>query len=320
MDERLNNNPAVSVVMPAFNTAPYIGEAVASVFQQTFLDFELIVVNDGSPDTEDLEKALEPYRHRIVYIRQENKGVSGARNAGIRVARAPLVAMLDSDDAWEPEYLAAQRAVLQKDPTIAVAYPNAVYFGSSDVAGREFMELCPSEGEVTLESLISQRCNVMSSVMTRRDVILEVGLFDETLRSAEDFDLWLRVVLQGWHIVYQRRPLVRYRRRNGSFMSDMVEHLKQVLRVVDKTRGYRAITPDQAEILARARMRFHASLRFHEGKQSFLEGDASSAIDAWTEANRTMQSRKLALKLWALRLFPETVTSAYRAWHLLARQ
>lgn len=317
MDKKLNNNPAVSVIMPAYNTAPYIGEAVASVFRQTFRDFEVIVVNDGSPDTEDLEKTLEPYRHRIVYIRQENKGVSAARNTGIRAARAPLVALLDSDDVWEPDYLAAQVAVLQEDPAVALVYPNAVYFGSGAEAGREFMELCPSDGEVTLESLVSQRCTVMSSVTARREALLEAGLFDETLRSAEDFDLWLRVALHGGRIVYQRRALVRYRRRAGSFMSDMIEHLNQVLRVVDKTHGYREITPDQAEALAQARTRYCALLRFAEGQQSFHSGDVSSAIDAWIEANRVLGSQKLAWKLWCLRLFPGLVTTAYHAWRRL---
>lgn len=310
----MKNEPAVSVVMPAYNTAPYIGEALASVFRQSFRDFEVIVVNDGSPDTGDLERALEPYLDRIVYIKQDNRGVSSARNTGIGAARAPVVAMLDSDDAWEPEYLEAQLAVLQGSATIAVVYPNAIYFGDCAEAGREFMELCPSEGEVTLESLVSQQCTVMSSVMCRRQSIVDAGLFDETLRSAEDFDLWLRIVMRGGRIVYQRRPLVRYRRRDGSFMADMVEHMKQVLKVVDKTCADPAITPHQRRVLERARIGWCASLRFHEGKRSFLRGNVASAIEAWVEANRIIRSRRLAWKIWCLRLLPGPVAIIYRSW------
>lgn len=313
-EEELRIDPAVSVVMPAYKTAPYIGEALASVFRQTFRDFEVIVVNDGSPDTEDLERVLEPYLDRIVYIKQDNRGVSAARNTGIRAARAPFVAMLDSDDAWEPEYLEAQLAILRESATIAVVYPNAIYFGDCAEAGREFMELCPSEGEVTLESLVRQRCTVMSSVMCRRKIIMDAGLFDETLRSAEDFDLWLRIVMRGGRIVYQRRPLVRYRRRDGSFMADMVEHTNQVLRVVDKTRDNPAITLRQRKALERARTGWCAALRFHEGKRSFSRGDVASAVEAWVEANRIIGSRRLAWKLWCLRLLPGPAVIVYRAW------
>jgi glycosyltransferase involved in cell wall biosynthesis len=265
--------PEVSVIIPAYDTAPYIGDAVESVFRQTFGNHEVIVVNDGSPDTEEMEEVLRPYLDRIVYIRQENQGVSAARNAAIRVARAPMIAMLDSDDIWEPEYLATQMTVLEQDRTIDLIYPNAVYFGDCEEAGREFMELCPSEGEVTLKSLVRKRCNVMSSVTARREILLKAGLFDEALRSSVDFDLWLRVLLQGGRITYHRRPIVWYRRRKRNLTSDMVEHLPQVLRVVDKMLAHHAITAGQEEELRRARRRCSAALR---GRDRLAKGGASS--------------------------------------------
>src|SRR5262249_43809454 len=92
--------PAVSVIIPAYGVTPYIAEALDSVLAQTYTDFELIVVNDGCPDTAALEAVLRPYLDHIVYVKKENGGVSSARNAGIRVARAPLIALLDGDDAW----------------------------------------------------------------------------------------------------------------------------------------------------------------------------------------------------------------------------
>lgn len=309
--------PEVSVVIPAYNTAPYIDEALSSVFAQTLRDFEVIVVNDGSPDTDELERALKPHRGRITYIKQENKGVSAARNTGILAAKAPLVALLDSDDAWDPEYLSIQVGILRQKPTAVVVYPNAVYFGGGPETGRVFMDLCPSEGEVTVESLLTQRCNVMSSVTARREIMVDVGLFDETLRSAEDFDLWLRIVLRGRRIVYHHRPLVRYRQRQGSFMSDMDSHMKQVLRVVDKTCSHPSITPAQIEILDRERRRYAAYRLFLKGKQSLLVGDWMSGVDAWSEANRVLDSRALALKIWCLRMFPGVTLKAYNAWRRL---
>src|SRR5512138_947176 len=92
----------VSVIMPAFRAAKYIGAALDSVIAQTFTDYEIIVVNDGSPDTVELERALKPYGSKVLYVKQDNRGCSAARNAGIRVARGQLLAFLDADDYWEP--------------------------------------------------------------------------------------------------------------------------------------------------------------------------------------------------------------------------
>jgi len=151
-----NGAPKVSVIIPAYKTAEYIGETLQSVFDQTFKDYEVIVVNDGAPDTEEIESAIEPYVGRVNYIKQENRGLSGARNTAIRNARGEYVALLDSDDVWEPEYLEVQVAAMERDPSVDVLYPNASLFGDPRNDGRTFMDLCPSEGEVTFESLITQ--------------------------------------------------------------------------------------------------------------------------------------------------------------------
>src|ERR1017187_357681 len=99
-----NQTPTVSVVIPAYNTAPFITEALESVFAQTFRSFEVIVINDGSPDVVELEQAITPYREQILYLQQENRGLAGARNTGIHHARGKYVAFLDSDDCWLPDY------------------------------------------------------------------------------------------------------------------------------------------------------------------------------------------------------------------------
>src|SRR6185437_2705463 len=126
LDQR---SPLVSVIVPAYNVAEFIGDALNSVLAQTFTDYEIIVVNDGSPDTEALEKALGPYMSRIVYIKQENRGVSAARNTAIKAARGSLLAFLDGDDTWLPNYFDVQVPGIQNDPTIDVLYPNVIMFG-----------------------------------------------------------------------------------------------------------------------------------------------------------------------------------------------
>ena len=180
-----SESPAVSVIVPAYNTAGYIAECLESVFAQTYRDFEVIVVNDESPDTPALERALEPFRSRIVYLTQKSVGFR-ARNTAIRASRGRYIALLDSDDAWNPDFLEVQVAALERDPTLDAIYPDAMLFGDHPHAGRTFMEICPSNGPVTFASLVTQRCNVLVSLLMRREAMFRVGLFDESLRSVED--------------------------------------------------------------------------------------------------------------------------------------
>src|SRR3954464_6405374 len=110
------SSPTVSVVVPAYNVAAYIGATLESAFAQTCQDFEIVVVNDGSPDTADLREAIAPYRQRIHYIEQPQGGAARARNTGIAAARGELLAFLDGDDLWAPTFLASQIAILGREP------------------------------------------------------------------------------------------------------------------------------------------------------------------------------------------------------------
>jgi glycosyltransferase involved in cell wall biosynthesis len=305
--------PAVSIIVPAYNVAAYIGEALDSVFAQTFNDYEVIVINDGSPDTPALERALEPYRGRIVYLKQENGGLSAARNAGIRAARAPWIALLDADDAWEPDYLAVQLAELARDPAVDVLYPNALVFGDAAEAGQDFMTMCPSAGEVTFESLVAQRCTVMISVLARREAIVRAGMFDEDrgIRGSEDFDLWLRIVKQGGRIAYHRRPLVRYRRRAGSLSSDPVRMCEDILRRLEKARARLELTPAERRALDSAAARFRALLDLNRGKRAFFQGKTADAVAHLRAANRRLGRARLTLAIWGLRLAPRLLRRAY---------
>jgi glycosyltransferase involved in cell wall biosynthesis len=98
----------VSVIVPAYNTSAYIGETLESIFAQTYRDYEVIVINDGSPDTEELERVLNQFQRRIRYIRQENRGLAGARNRGISYAAGEFLAFPDRDDLWFPDFLLEQ--------------------------------------------------------------------------------------------------------------------------------------------------------------------------------------------------------------------
>ncbi|HYK22081.1 MAG TPA: glycosyltransferase family A protein [Pyrinomonadaceae bacterium] len=304
-------SPLVSVIVPAYDVAEFIGEALDSVLAQTFSDYEIIVINDGSPDTKALERALKPYMSRIVYLKQENRGVSAARNNGIAAARGSLIAFLDGDDTWLPNYLDVQVARIQADPTIDVLYPNVMMFSDATESAEEFMTACPSNGEVTFERLLLQECNVSNCSIARRETLVRAGLFDESLRSVEDFDLWLRIAKHGGRIAYHRDVLARYRRRPGSLTADPISMCQHILRVLQKVEQTMTLTPSESATAELQQRRFKALLHFHEGKRAFFSGDTAGAIHGLTEANRFFQNRKTAITVMMLRIAPRLLLRAY---------
>ena len=162
-EKRTDGIPDVSVIIPVYRGSQYIAQALASVFAQKFTAYEIIVVNDGSPETERVDRELQPYAQQITYIKQANGGPSSARNAGILQAKGEYVAFLDCDDAWHPSYLTEQLALLRADPELDLIYCDALLIGASPNAGKTVMEINPSHGAVTLESLLKLDCSVITS-------------------------------------------------------------------------------------------------------------------------------------------------------------
>lgn len=185
--------PTVSVIIPTYNRAHLVGRAIRSVLNQTYQDFEIIVVDDGSTDkTEEVVKSFND--PRIRYIRHEqNRGGSAARNTGIRTARGGVIAFLDSDDEWLPEKLAKQ---VQK-MTGSGDQVGLVYTGEKVIdaeTGRCLVEKVPSlEGNVHSQLLEGDFIGTCSSVMVKKTAIEAVGGFDEQLVSRQDWDCWIRI-------------------------------------------------------------------------------------------------------------------------------
>lgn len=181
---------AVSVIIPTFNRAGMVSRAVSSVLGQTFQDFELIVVDDGSQD--DTPRVLEAFNDRIrILSHPKNMGVSAARNSGIKAAKSPLIAFLDSDDHWLPRKLAVQTAFFEQHPEALVCQTEEYWVRHNRRVNPRNKHRKPS-GDIFEDSL--RMCLVSpSAVMLKRTLIDEVGLFDESLPACEDYDLWLRI-------------------------------------------------------------------------------------------------------------------------------
>ena len=305
--------PKVSIVIAAYNASAYIQQTLDSILAQTFTDYETIVVNDGSADTEELERILESHSLPIIYISQKNKGVSAARNAGINVARGEFYAQLDADDQWLPEYLDTQLRFLSEHQDVVLVYPNAIIFGDSSDAGLEYMKVCPSEGEVSFESVIEERCIVLTCVTARMSVIRAAGMFDETLRSCEDADLWLRILKSGGRIAYHRQILARYRRHVGSLSSDRVWMTTSLLAVLHKAAKRTDLTDSERESLTNQLACREKTLHLFQGKHALALGDAKTALSRFQLANANLRSVKLSLMVLLLRVWPRLAVRAFAA-------
>ena len=304
----MHETPRISVIIPAYNVASYIGETLASVFAQTFTDYEVIVINDGSPDTEALERALESCFDRISYLKQENLGAGAARNVGVRAAKGEFIAFLDADDLWLPNYLEEQMNFIREHDCDLVC-ADAVMFGETPHAGRTYMEwlmeTAPSAGIVTFLDLLSaERSLITSGVVARRELILEVGLFDEALRNAQDFDLWLRLARHGARLMYHKKVLLQYRCHANSLTGDAVNSLARELNVLNKIEEAYNFTPaERAEISPVIRGR-RAFLEFELGKLLIAQGDITRARAAFAKACDAGRNWKRQLALWLSRFAP----------------
>lgn len=181
---------AVSIIIPTFNRALKVARAISSVLYQTFRDFEIVVVDDGS--TDETAGSLAQFRHHITSIRHPgNLGVSAARNSGIKAARSAFVAFLDSDDYWLPKKLSVQMGFFSKNPGAVACQTEEIWVRNGRRVNPRKKHRKPT-GDIFEPSL--RLCLVSpSAVMLRRSLLREIGLFDEGLPACEDYDLWLRI-------------------------------------------------------------------------------------------------------------------------------
>jgi len=298
------SSPSVSVVIPTYNVAPFIAETLNSVFAQTFTDFEVIVVDDGSDDAEELERALEPYLERVRYVRQENLGAGAARNRGVQEARGEFIAFLDSDDLWMPEYLEEQVRFLRADG-YDLAYADALLFGDSPIAGKTYMQTAPSVGPVTFLSLVRNECNIITSgVVARRCVLVKVGLFNESLRNGQDFELWARLARSGAHLGYQRKVLLRYRCREGSLSGDVMNRLTRETRVYQHIADNYDLTAEERAEVSRTMELQRGAFELATAKLNLLDGQFEEARSSFERAHGVLGGWKLRAVVLMLRVAP----------------
>lgn len=226
--------PRVSVIIPTYNRADYLREALASVLDQSLQPWEIIVVDDGSTDdTPELARSFPP---NVVYIRQpQNMGVSAARNAGLSAARGEVIAWLDSDDLWEPGFLATVIPLLAEDERL-----DGVYTGLTRIDGAGAILPQQSQWSVPPEELRSslvESCSIQTSTfVARKRCFDQAGEFDTRFGICEDYDMFVRIA-QNCRIMGVPRPLVRYRVHMANTVSDPVAFCEYRLALTEKHYG-----------------------------------------------------------------------------------
>jgi glycosyltransferase involved in cell wall biosynthesis len=221
----------VSVVIPAYNAMNYLLKTLESVLRQTFTDFEVLIINDGSSDN-IVEWASELANPRVKLISQPNQGVSVARNTGIAHTQGEYIAFLDADDLWEPTKLEKQVCCLEENPAVGLVYTwTALIDQSSNPMGKVWVS--DLEGNVWQQIVVKDMISNGSSPMVRRSCFETVGVFDPKLSSAEDRDMWIRIAAR-YPFAVVKEPLTLYRRHPNNMTTNRQKIITQLHQVFEK--------------------------------------------------------------------------------------
>ncbi len=232
-------NPQVSVIIPTYNNAQYLSQAIKSILNQTYQASEIIVIDDGS--TDETTEVVQSFNKNIQYIRQENKGPASARNTGLKIAKGKYVVFLDADDELLPDKLSFQINFLEENPSIDLVYSNGYRFREDKEGNQIIVSLQKTneifipekENENYINRLIVKNIFPIHAAMTKITCINEVGGFDESLTACEDWDLWFRIS-EKCSFQYMNEYLFKYRDSENSNSADTRRNSNEVESVMAK--------------------------------------------------------------------------------------
>ncbi len=303
--------PAVSIISPAYDVAPYLGDAIESVLAQTFTDFELVVVDDGSTDS-TLEIANDYARRdrRVRVQHQPNGGISTARNCALRTASGAVFAILDSDDLWHPTFLERQLAILDRHQHVDIVTGNAWFLGSrlNGQCARPWPDL---RGTPDLAAILRDETSVFIMSVFRRRVYEAIGGFDESLRTNEDYDYWIRAAAAGFTFWRNDEPLGHYRRRDDSLSASEVRMLRGILCVLAKARPAMLDRPAELAILDAQVTRFETERLAAEARAALDTGDVAAAGDHLAALHNRRGGAALGVARLMARWTPGLLVTAY---------
>jgi len=314
--------PLISVVIPTYNRAYCIADAVRTAAAQDYKNLEIVAVDDGS--TDDTLRALSELQATEPRLRilqhQTNKGVSAARNTGIAAAQGEFIALLDSDDTWLPEHLSTQMRQFTEEPSLDLVYSDGILLLDSDQ--RKFMDKNPSNGEATFEALIVERCQIpISTVVARKQALMKAGLFDETLPRCDDYDMWVRTAFAGAKIGYNRTIGAKFFvGRPGSLSHSKARMIEGYWNILEKFKRTLPLKDaDRAVVEARA-AQIRARYLLEEGKCKLEERQFDQARELISEANDYLRKPSLSAAVFGLKFAPGATAKVLSYWTRLRNE
>lgn len=283
----------VSVIIPTYNRAHLIGRAIRSVLDQSYQDFEVIVVDDGSTDnTAAVVMSVGEGHTRIRYIRQENRGGGAARNAGLRAARGKYVALLDSDDEWMPHKLETEVRVLKERAGCAICATGHVSVDQR--TGRTITRPAFSEQMVSQMDVLRGACLTTNNFTAAKDALLGIGGFDETLPARQDWDLWIRITGLSKAVQLGLPTLKLHIWEGGQISSGLANKREGTIMLLNK---HRALFSSDPSLLSGILSRI--------GLMYLLDGDMRARLylqQAYACSPRRSARRRLSMMLCVIRV------------------
>ena len=296
------SSPRISIVIAAYNAAATVSETLATVAGQTYRDFELIVVNDGSRD--ETPAILQSHARSwpwMSWVSQENSGVSAARERGIELARGEYVSFLDADDLWMPNKLEAQMAEFDRDETVALVCSDALdFWPDHDERMTLFQQKAPARGSV-LRQLFSANFIYSSAVVVRKSALLAANGFNGGLKVNEDYDLWMRLAEQ-LKFGYVNQVLVRRRMLLSSLTrANQMACYEQDLKIIDHWVARRPdlFSEDSDQVQCRRALILARMGYYHLASRNF-----SQARDAYRRAMKLGQHDRATIARALAAFFP----------------
>jgi glycosyltransferase involved in cell wall biosynthesis len=294
--------PAISVIIPTYNRAEYLGESLDSILSQDAPSFEVIVVDDGS--TDETAAALVPYGSRVRVIRQRNLGIAAARNAGLAAASGQFVAFHDSDDIALPGRLMIPYAYLIDHPDMDIVIGNGIFLPppGSTVASRPWLRpevAAVLDGcEITVREVFRWNLGQLQATLISRESLLGVGPLDSEFLILDDLDIVLRLSLR-YRAVFLDRPFFAYRRHGAGITQNRMLLRQESIRLAEKLLGAH---PEVLEQLGQTDYQRRQARRYARLATLKMEaGDAAGARDALAQACK-LDPRKVRYRLRALAL------------------
>ncbi len=306
-----------SIIIPSYNTAALLPLAVNSALNSSFNDFEIIIIDDGSVD--NTKEVVEQYwsdDKRVKYYFQQNKGLAGARNTGIQKASGKYLVFLDSDDIILQEKLHKQVDFLEKNLEYDAVYSKSVFFIEDSINKTVTTNFPCYQGSI-LNKLFYGNFIHVNSIMCRKSVVENVGLFNEQYRELEDWDLWLRMSVNGSKFGYIDEILSMVMLRKGSMTSNQLKMNKAMVKVLENLKN---ILKTKPELYSRFKYDYYYALNLFKINANINENYFNGLIKSLKETGPSflVPTIKLSLKQLYSRIFPlknKTTASLEEVWN-----